>query len=188
MKELARQRLGLRDDRRHAPSPSPRPTTATAFATATTSGSEALMLRGDISAKPSGEVGGSMMLHASNGVPLREPRPSFMTSSLGSRAPDRKHELTVNLSGEPVNAELKLAGAFDTKSSSGRARLKRHRLDADRQLASGQGRGPRLQGLKLRGGARTSLLGRQAGRRPHRRQAARRRKGLGHPQTAQVGT
>ena len=75
---------------------------------------EALMLRGDISAKPSGEVGGSMMLHASNGA-LSE---SLVLHDIVARleGTDRKHELTVNLSGEPVNAELKLAGAFDTKS------------------------------------------------------------------------
>lgn len=75
---------------------------------------EALMLRGDISAKPSGEVGGSMMLYASNGA-LSE---SLVLHDIVARleGTDRKHELTVNLSGEPVNAELKLAGAFDTKS------------------------------------------------------------------------
>ena len=77
-------------------------------------GLEALMLRGDISAKPSGEVGGSMMLHASNGA-LSE---SLVLHDIVARleGTDRKHELTMNLSGVPVNAELKLAGAFDTKS------------------------------------------------------------------------
>lgn len=74
----------------------------------------ALMLRGDISAKPSGEIGGSMLLHASNGT-LGE---SLVLHDIVARleGTDRRHELTLNLSGEPVNAELKLAGAFDSKA------------------------------------------------------------------------
>ena len=75
---------------------------------------ESLTLRGDISAKPSGDIGGSMTLHASNGS-MGE---NLVLNSIDAKlqGTDRKHVLTLNLSGEPVDAALKLAGSFDQKT------------------------------------------------------------------------
>ena len=75
---------------------------------------DALMLKGDISAKPSGEIGGAMLLQASNGS-LGE---SLSLHDIVARleGTDRRHELSVNLSGEPVNAAFRLAGALDRKT------------------------------------------------------------------------
>ena len=90
-------------------------------------GLAALILKGRINAKPSGEVGGDLLLHASDAK-----IPGLDVHDLAARlnGTDRHHKLEVTLTGEPVAGALTLAGGFNAKTQVWTGILEKGRINS----------------------------------------------------------